>query len=111
MQILGDDCRKVHFIITDGSFTKQIRSYDKNDLYFHMKKIHLGDQGATYIQLKKKPIHPTRKKQLQRNKNEYAKEMEKNYDDFLAFTADYPSFEFLAQTAIIKHDAIIFPVF
>lgn len=111
MKILGDDCLDVHFIITDGSFTKQIRSYDKNETHFYMKEIHLGDHAATHIQLKKKPIHPTRKKLVGRNKNEYAKEMEKYHEHFLAFSPDYPSFEFMAQNAVIKHDAIIFPVY
>lgn len=111
IKILGDECQDVHFIITDGSFTKQIRSFDKNEVHFHMRKIHLGDHASTYIQLKKKPLHPTRKKELQRNKNEYAKEMEKNYEQFMAFNPDYPSFEFMAKHAVIKHDAIIFPVY
>lgn len=72
IKILGRFCTGAHFLVVDPGFSKDIKSYDKQQTQFKIRKLTIGPDFADLIRLERPPPHPCKKntKRLKMSKEE-----------------------------------------
>ena len=59
---MGKYCKKVNFMILDENFIKEIKTFDREEVHFQIRKLTIGPDFADMIRLKDQATHPYKKK-------------------------------------------------
>ena len=106
---MGKNCSKVHFIITDPDFTREVKTQNQKFEQFYIRKLTIGPDVTDYIRLTKPPRHPFKKKK-NLNKFQQAEESEKIKKEFIGFIPEFHQLSKVCNIAVVKSNCVVYPV-